>query len=32
MMREMFIQAIKNHIKFKYVLMDSWFSAKGDIY
>jgi len=28
MMREMFIQAIKNHIKFKYVLMDSWFSAK----
>jgi len=32
MMREMFIQAIKNHIKFKYVLMDSWFkvlSGKG---
>jgi len=27
-MRELFKVAIQNHIKFKYVLMDSWFSAK----
>ncbi len=26
--REMFIKSIQNHIKFKYVLMDSWFSSK----
>lgn len=28
LMREMFKQAIRNGLKFSYVLMDSWFSAK----
>ena len=28
LMRELFNVTIQNHIKFKYVLMDSWFSAK----
>jgi len=27
-MRELFKVAIQNSIKFKYVLIDSWFSAK----
>jgi len=30
LMREMFKQAIRNHIKFKYVLMDSWFASKDN--
>ena len=28
LMREMILKAVKNQIKFKYVLMDSWFGAK----
>lgn len=28
LMREMILTAVKNQIKFKYVLMDSWFGAK----
>ncbi len=31
MLREMFIRSIQNHIKFKYVLMDSWFSSKENL-
>lgn len=28
LMREMILTAVKNQVKFKYVLMDSWFGAK----
>lgn len=30
LMREMILTAIKNQVKFKYVLMDSWFGAKDN--
>jgi SRSO17 transposase len=28
LMREMILTAVKNQVKFRYVLMDSWFGAK----
>jgi len=30
LMREMILTAVKNQVKFKYVLMDSWFGAKDN--